>query len=81
MKHHLGIGMSLEACSLGVVDGEGRIVRESKVASEPEAILAWRKAAELAPERVGLGAGPLLHWLLSSGQIRSEPAGRTIWAG
>jgi len=56
-------------------------VRESKVASEPEAILAWRKAAELAPERVGLGAGPLPHWLLSSGQIRSEPAGRTIWAG
>ena len=35
MKHDLGIDVSLEACSLCLVDGEGRIVRESKVASEP----------------------------------------------
>jgi transposase len=59
----LGIDVSLAACRLGVVAGERRMVRGSKVAGEPEAILAWRKAARIAPERVGREAGPLSHWL------------------
>lgn len=63
MKHYLGIDVSLEACSLCLVDGEGRIMREGKVACEPEAILLWLAAAQNVPERVGLEAGPLSHWL------------------
>jgi transposase len=36
MEHYAGIDVSLEQSSVCVVDATGRIVREAKVASEPE---------------------------------------------
>ena len=38
MEHYVGIDVSLERSSVCVVDGTGRIVREIKVASEPEVL-------------------------------------------
>jgi transposase len=55
--------MSLEASSVCVVDATGKIVKEAKVLSEPEALIAWFKAQPSALVRVGLEAGPLSQWL------------------
>jgi transposase len=66
MKHYAGIDVSLEQSSVCVVDGEGKIVRESKVASEPEALLAWFGSLGLELERIGLEAGPLSQWLYAA---------------
>ena len=41
MEHYAGIDVSLELSSVCVMDATGRIVREAKVASEPEALVAW----------------------------------------
>jgi len=41
MEYYAGIDVSLESSSLCVVDATGRIVREAKVASEPETLTAW----------------------------------------
>ena len=41
MNHYAGIDVSLECSSVCVVDASGKIVREAKVASEPEALIAW----------------------------------------
>ena len=41
MEYYAGIDVSLESSSICVVDATGRIVREAKVASEPEALTAW----------------------------------------
>jgi transposase len=46
-----------------VVDGTGRIVREAKVASEPEALVDFFRRLGLPLTRVGLEAGPLSQWL------------------
>lgn len=39
MDYYAGIDVSLEMSSVCVVDSSGKIVRETKVASEPDALL------------------------------------------
>ena len=41
MEYFCGIDVSLEQSSLCVVDAKGRIVREAKVPSERDALIAW----------------------------------------
>ena len=66
MEHYAGIDVSLERSSLCVVDATGRIVREAKVASEPEALVAWFRGLGFEIVRVGLEAGPLSQWLYAA---------------
>src|ERR1700752_2404680 len=66
MDHYAGIDVSLECSSVCVVDASGRIVREGKVASEPEALLAWFGALGFRLGRIGLEAGPLSQWLFAA---------------
>jgi len=63
MDHYAGIDVSLEQSSVCIVNASGKIVREAKVASEPEALNAWFGSLGLAIERIGLEAGPLSQWL------------------
>ena len=66
MEHYAGIDVSLELSSVCVVDATGRIVREAKVASEPEALVAWFRGLGIDVTRVGLEAGPLSQWLFAA---------------
>ena len=66
MEHYAGIDVSLELSSVCVVDATGRIVREAKVASEPEALIAWFCGLGIEVARVGLEAGPLSQWLYAA---------------
>ena len=63
MEHYAGIDVALEQSSVCVVDGTGRIVREAKVASEPEALSRFLGQLGLVVTRIGLEAGPLSQWL------------------
>ncbi len=63
MDHYAGIDVSLELSSVCVADAQGRIVKEAKVASDPDALVAWFKEVGLAMVRIGLEAGPLSQWL------------------
>ena len=63
MEHYAGIDVSLEQSSVCVVDATGRIVREAKVASEPEALVRFFGQLGVVVTRIGLEAGPLSQWL------------------
>jgi transposase len=66
MEYYAGIDVSLERSSVCVVDATGRIMGEGKVASEPEALIAWFVGLGLSLTRVGLEAGPLSQWLYAA---------------
>lgn len=63
MDYYAGIDVSLEQSSVCVVDANGKIVREVKVASEPEALVALFASLGFPLNRIGLEAGPLSQWL------------------
>lgn len=62
------IGRALELTSVCIVDVQGGIVCEAKVASEPEALIGFLQTLPIA--RVGLEAGPLSQWL-HAGLVRA----------
>jgi transposase len=66
MDHYAGIDVSLECSSVCIVEANGKIVREHKVASEPEALIAWFGSLGLGLTRIGLEAGPLSQWLYAA---------------
>jgi len=63
MEYYLGVDVSLELSSLCVLDAAGEVIREAKVASEPEALVGFLRDLGLPVTRVGLEAGPLSQWL------------------
>jgi transposase len=58
-----GLDVSLEETAICIVDDSGRIVREARVASEPEALVAFFGACGMSMERVGMEACSLTAWL------------------
>jgi hypothetical protein len=57
---------SVKETSVCIVDDTGKIMREVKVASEPEALLPVLMNPNYAFKRIGLEAGPLSQWLFSA---------------
>jgi transposase len=66
MDHFAGLDVSVKETSVCIVDETGKIVREAKVASEPDALLAVLTNPAYGFKRIGLEAGPLSQWLFSS---------------
>jgi transposase len=63
MEYYAGIDVSLKESSVCVVDTAGKVVREVKVASEPEALVRYFDELGLPVGCIGLEAGPLSQWL------------------
>src|SRR5262249_6932008 len=63
MEYHAGIDVSLELSSVCIVNTSGKIVREAKVVSEPDVLVAFFKGLSFPVRRIGLEAGPLSQWL------------------
>ena len=74
MKHFAGLDVSLEETAICVVDETGTMVREARVSSEPEALVAFFRGLGLVVERIGLEACSLSAWLHESLVAASLPA-------
>ena len=59
MDQYAGLDVSLEYTSVCIVDSSGRVLREAKVLSEPDALIGWFQDHGAPMARIGLEAGPL----------------------
>jgi transposase len=66
MDYFAGLDVSVKDTSVCVVDDTGKITREVRVASEPDALLAVLRHPTYRFKRIGLEAGPLSQWLFSA---------------
>ena len=66
MDHFAGLDVSVKETSVCIVDDTSTIVREVKVSSEPDALLAVLTNPAYQFKRIGLEAGPLSQWLFSA---------------
>ena len=66
MDYFAGLDVSVKETNVCIVDEAGKIVREVKVASEPEALLAVLASSAYHFRRIGLEAGTLSQWLYST---------------
>ena len=73
MEHFAGLDVSVKQTSVCIVDGTGRLVREVRVASEPEALLQVLTNPAYRFKRIGLEAGPLSQWLFSALSEAEQP--------
>jgi transposase len=74
MDHFAGLDVSVKESSICIVDDTGKIVREVKVASEPDALLSVLTNPAYHFKRIGMEAGPLSQWLFSALAEASLPA-------
>jgi transposase len=74
MKHFAGLDVSLEETAICVIDEAGAMVREARVLSEPEALVAFFQGSGLVLERIGLEACSLSAWLHESLVAAGLPA-------
>jgi transposase len=63
VRYFAGLDVSLEETAICIVETTGRIVREARVASEPEALITFFTSLDMSMERVGLEACSLSAWL------------------
>lgn len=73
MPYFVGLDVSLDETALCIVDGTGKILKEGKAETEPEAIVTWLSDIDVPIERLGLEAGPLSPWLCEGVQSASLP--------
>ena len=65
MDHFAGLDVSVKETSICIVDDTRKIMKEVKVASEPQALLKVLGNPAYRFKRIGLEAGPLSQWLFS----------------
>ena len=66
MDHFAGMDVSVKETRVCILDDAGKILKEVKVASEPQALLKVLGNPAYRFKRIGLEAGPLSQWLFSA---------------
>src|SRR6516225_8861409 len=66
MDNFAGLDVSVKETSVCILDDAGKIVKEVKVASEPQALLKVLANPAYRFKRIGPEAGPLSQWLFSA---------------
>jgi transposase len=73
MEFYVGLDVSLKQTAICVVDGNGKIISEKMVVSDPDVITDFVRTKAAGAIRVGLETGPTATWLWSELKQRGLP--------
>ena len=73
MEFYAGLDVSLETTSVCVVDREGKVIREGKLASDPDAIEMFLAEWGIHLKRIGLEAFSFSGWLFTGLEEKGLP--------
>jgi len=71
--YYIGIDVSTKESALCILDGKGKIVRETKLPTDPEIIARFIGDTGLTIERIGLESGCTAAWLFAGLQRQGWP--------
>jgi transposase len=71
--YYVGIDVASQESAVCILDSKGKIVREAKLSTDPEALGRFLADTGLAIERVGLESGCTAAWLFTGLQERGWP--------
>jgi transposase len=74
MDYFAGLDVSLDTINVCIVDGNGTVLLEEKIASEPDQIVALFKRFGHPLKRISFEAGPTSSWLFSELRAAGYPA-------
>jgi transposase len=74
MDNYAGLDISLEETSVCIVNNDGKVIRETKVATDPDALAKELADSKITLKRVGLEASSLGGWLHAELTRRGFPA-------
>lgn len=74
MQHYIGLDVSMETTAICAIDETGKIVFETAVYSDPDAIFQALQGKGLSIKSVALESGGLSHWLLNGLCNKGLPA-------
>lgn len=63
MRYYVGLDVSVKTTAVCIVDGDGKVIMERSLATEPESLGGWLSKTGLPIDRVGHEAGPMSAWL------------------
>src|ERR1700724_2980520 len=73
MAHFVGLDVSVNETSVGVVDDAGKVILERKVPTEPADIIGLLNSLGVSFGRIGIEAGPLSQWLVNALAVAELP--------
>jgi transposase len=73
MKYYVGLDVSMKTTFISIVNQEKKIVFESEVSTDPEAIFSALKSTKLDVENCAIESGAISHWLVQELLKRKIP--------
>ena len=63
MTNYVGLDIGMEHTAVCIMDQEGKILQETMVPSDPDAIIQYLSESGLSSKRIGMEACPLSQWI------------------
>lgn len=74
MKHYVGLDVSMKETFICLVDETGKVIKQGRAKTDPEAIAEYLRKTNLLIDRSGVESGSMSYWLVEELKKQGIPA-------